>query len=272
MTAGRRPFADGLVALEAGERGEGVLWFHGYTMDARVFADLWALLPGWRHVGLELPGHGASRPLRPDDDLHSLGRALAWAAQDAGIRHLVGVSLGTVLALQVAMERPEGFASLTLAAPGLAGGPHEPDVEARYLELAELYRSRGSGPHMTDLWMRTPPDVFLHVSRRPDLASRLREIVDRHRWEELETLGTRALTEPRQEATAIGRVAASTLVLIGDDELPAHRACAAIIAEALRDCEIALIRDAGHLAMLEEPEAAASVIGPHLAAARLDPG
>jgi pimeloyl-ACP methyl ester carboxylesterase len=268
VTAARRPFADGLVAVDAGGPGAGVLWFHGYTMDASVFADLWALLPGWRHVGLELPGHGASRPLRHDDDLHTVARAIAAAALEEGIRHLVGLSLGTVLALQVAMERPDDFASLTLAAPGLAGGPHEADVEARYLELATSYRRRGCGPHMTELWMQSPPDVFLHVNRRPALAADLRRVIDRHRWEELEGFGTRALTAPRQEPAAIGRVTASTLLLIGEDELPAHRACAAIIAGALPACEIGMIRGAGHLALLEEPEAAASAIEPHLAAAR----
>src|SRR4051812_46595892 len=129
--------------------GPRVLWIHGYTVDSTVWDDLWSLLPDWSHVGVDLPGHGASPPLELGATLPDLGRQLATAAIDWKIQHIVGLSLGSMIALQVALTYPRALETLTLAAPSLAGGPIEHDVGRRYLQLVELYRQRGRGPWMT---------------------------------------------------------------------------------------------------------------------------
>ena len=38
--------------------GPAVVWIHGYTMDSSTWEELWALLPGWFHIGVDLLGHG----------------------------------------------------------------------------------------------------------------------------------------------------------------------------------------------------------------------
>src|SRR5262245_51575468 len=106
-----------------------VLWIHGYTVDSTVWQDLWALLPGWHHIGIDLPGHGGSRQLQDGEDLPSLGRDLGQLALEHDVRHLVALSFGTVIALQIAIEFPTSFASMVLGAPALAGGPQDPEVE-----------------------------------------------------------------------------------------------------------------------------------------------
>jgi pimeloyl-ACP methyl ester carboxylesterase len=256
---------DGLVASASGDGdGDAILWFHGYTMDASVFDELWRALPGRRHVGLDLPGHGRSRPLRADDDLATLARTVADFARRTGIRQLVGLSFGTLLATHVAAVAPDDVASLVLAAPGLAGAAHDPLVERRYIELAMLYHRRGAGPHMTELWMRSPPDIFRHAVARAPLAARLRAVIDRHRWLELESFAMRDLVAPVQDHALLARIRARTLVLIGDSELDAHRACARLIGEAVPDCAVEVLPDAGHLALLETPAAAAARIAEHV--------
>lgn len=258
---------DGLAVHVAGDPGERVLWFHGYTMDSSVFAELWDRLPGFTHVGVDLPGHGRSRPVAPGDTLAALAAEVAAGAEREGIRHLVGLSFGTLLALQVAATRPAAFASLVLAAPALAGAPHDPDVERRYVDLALLYRRAGPGPHLRELWMRDPPDLFRHVNRRPALAARLAAVIDRHGWTELGGTGMRGFTEPAQDDALVARVRASTLIVLGEDELPAHRSCAARIARTVPSCEVAMVAGAGHLVLLEEPDVVAPVVAEHVAAA-----
>jgi pimeloyl-ACP methyl ester carboxylesterase len=112
--------------------------------------------------------------------------------------------------------------------------------------------------------MRSPPDVFLHSAGRPGLASRLASVIDRHSWEEMEGLAMRDLTRRRQDDAVLARVDAATLILVGEHEIDAHRACAAIVARGVRDCVVESLPDAGHLALLETPRAAAARITHHL--------
>jgi 3-oxoadipate enol-lactonase len=254
---------DGLAEHATGS-GEDVLWFHGYTMDSSVFAEVWAALGGFRHIGIDLPGHGASRPFRTPEELDALAATIADAAELRGIRHLAGLSFGTLLALQVAIARPNAFTSLVLAAPGLAGGRHEPEIEQRFMELALLHRTAGPGAHMTALWMRDPPDTFKYVNRRPILACRLGAVIDGHAWSELETFATLGFTRPAQNREALAGIRAATLVLIGEHELEAHRACAELIVDAVPDAALETIPEAGHLALLEDPVVAADAIAAHL--------
>ena len=60
--------------------GPRVLWIHGYTMDHTVFAPIWAALPDWLHVGVDLPGHGATAAFGPAETLQSLVDDLAAVA------------------------------------------------------------------------------------------------------------------------------------------------------------------------------------------------
>ena len=80
---------DGL-ALTCTGTGDSVLWLHGYTMSAEVWAPLWHLLPGWRHLGLDLPWHGSSRDLRRDESLADLADSVVAYAAAAGVSHVVG--------------------------------------------------------------------------------------------------------------------------------------------------------------------------------------
>jgi pimeloyl-ACP methyl ester carboxylesterase len=255
---------DGLVAHAADGEGQAVLWLHGYTLDTTVFLPLWRRLTGWHHVGLDLPGHGRSRRLRDGDDLRAIADVVSAFAERRSIKHVVALSFGSLLALEIAAARPRQFATLVLAAPGLAGGPHDRAIERRYGELAQLYRRLGCGHHMTELWMRSPPDVFAHVARRPAVAARLASVIDQHSWEEMGGLRMRDLTRHAQDDALLARVRAATLVLIGEHEIGAHVACAEIIARGVRDCAVDRLPDGGHLALLEMPSAAAPRIARHL--------
>src|SRR4029077_8416311 len=59
------PLEPGPLGLGTRSTGSGptVLWIHGYTLDSSLWADLWQRLPGYRHIGVDLPGHGSSGPV-----------------------------------------------------------------------------------------------------------------------------------------------------------------------------------------------------------------
>lgn len=254
------------LAVTATGTGPAVLWIHGYTMRWQVWHPVWSHLPGWRHVGLDLPWHGDSRPLGPGEDLAALADAVTSAASSNGIRHVVALSFGTVLAVEMARRHPDAARSWTLVAPALAGMPHGPAVQQRYRDLAALYHSAGPGPHLTELWMSCPPDIFAAVRARPAVHAAVRALIDLHRWDELAEGGIRRLTDQPQRAADLAVVPAPVLLLIGDGDLLHHRACARSILAATPSASLAVLPGTGHLPLLEEPAAAAAVLAGHLTA------
>jgi 2-succinyl-6-hydroxy-2,4-cyclohexadiene-1-carboxylate synthase len=268
-TRGFVDVGDGMVATVTSAPADRVLWIHGYALDSRIWDDLWARLPTWAHIGLDLPGHGASAPIPPGLDLVTLARQIGRFAVDADVRHLVGLSFGGMVALQVAIEFPSAFASLVLGAPGLGGGPHDRHAQARNLELSRLYRSRGAGPWLTDLWMTAPPDIFTGASAYPKLWQRLRAIVDEHTWAELgDPVGMLALTTRRQTAEQISTIEAAGLVIVGDDDMDAFRRCAELIRRSLVSARCVRLAATGHLALLERSADLAPMLDAHFRAAR----
>jgi pimeloyl-ACP methyl ester carboxylesterase len=257
----------GLAVADSGGDGPGVLWVHGYTLDSTVWAPLWGSLPGWRHFGVDLPGHGRSRPLAHDERLATLGAQIVAIARESGVRHLVGLSFGSMIALQAAITAPSQFTTLTLAAPALAGGPVDPAAEVRYLQLGELYREFGPGPHLTQLWMSAPPHIFTGARAHPQLWEQLRELVDRHRWSELAG-AMQSLTSSVQTAEDLQRIEADVLVVIGQHDMPAFRATAALVHRLLRRVTVVEVAAAGHLCLLEEPVGCAAQLDEHFARAR----
>ncbi|GAA2911789.1 hypothetical protein GCM10010517_78360 [Streptosporangium fragile] len=256
---------DGLAVVEEGD-GPGVLWLHGYTMSAEIWPPLWRRLPGYRHVAVDLPWHGRSRPLRAGEDRAALADLLVRRALHDSVRHVVALSFGTVVALEMALRHPHAFTSWTFAAPSYAGGPQDPAIERHYLDLALLHRRTGSRGRTAELWMSCRP-IFGGVAARPAVRSALAAVIGRHAWDELGGTGMRPLLEPRQPVTRLCAVTAPLLVLVGDGEIPAHHACARTIAAAAPGGVLHVLPGTGHLALLEEPRAALEIVDAHLARA-----
>jgi 2-succinyl-6-hydroxy-2,4-cyclohexadiene-1-carboxylate synthase len=258
------PLGAGLVACSRSGHLDTVMWFHGYAMDSTVWQPLWARLPGWHHLGLDLPGHGRSRRIEPGEDRTSLARLIGGLAEQHDVRHLVGLSFGTILALEVAMQAPLAFDTLVLGSPALAGGPHDPDVAQRYEELARLYPTLGPGPDLARAWMRDPPPLFRGARRHPTLWLHLFRLASAHPWTELVDGSMLALTSPAQDPSRLSAVRASTLLLVGEDDLAAHRLAADVISHSLPACRRRDVNRAGHLCLLERPSAVAASIDAHL--------
>ena len=255
---------DGLAARVVDGGGDAVLWIHGYTLDSSIWGEVWERLPGWCHIGIDLPGHGSSEPLPPGATMPELARRVIRFAQDHAVRHVIGLSFGGMLALQMAIEAPDAFATLTLSSPALGGGPENPHAHARNRELMRLYRERGAGPWMTELWMTWPPDIFRGASRHPDLWRRLRSAIDRHAWDELDDGRLHRLTRYPQQAQELARVRAPVLLLVGEDDMPSFKRSADLLWRGIGRCERVYCTGAGHLSLLEEASAVCHLVEAHL--------
>jgi 2-succinyl-6-hydroxy-2,4-cyclohexadiene-1-carboxylate synthase len=258
------PLCEGIAGRVRPGDGDKILWVHGYTLDSSSWGEMWRLLPGWYHLGIDLPGHGASGPVAEVESLPALARRLGEFCRRQGVRHVVGLSFGTITTTQMVLEFPDLFSSVVLAAPSLAGAPQDPEVEQTYTRLGQLYHFLGPGAHLRAVWMRCR--AWNGVEKRPRLREVLAELVGQHSWQELKGFAIRRLLEPPQPEAALRRIHAPVLTLVGDQELPAFRDCAAVLQRVLPRCSGHELADTGHLCLLQSPEPAAVVIDAHLRA------
>jgi pimeloyl-ACP methyl ester carboxylesterase len=259
-----RSFVD--IHVEVAGHGPAVLWIHGYTMDSTLWQPLWDLLPGFRHIGIDLPGHGRSGPLSGDGTLPALAARVAGIARAEHARRAVALSFGSCVALELATAYPDLLSRLAVAAPTIAGAPPAAGAASREMQLALLHRMAGAGPHLTQLWMTSPPDIFRGTEDHPELRDRVRRVIDGHTWTPLASGAMRALAEHVQTDEALGRIRAATLVITGDQDMPAFSANASRLAAAIPGCTSLTVPKAGHLCLLERPELVSGPLRDHLAA------
>jgi pimeloyl-ACP methyl ester carboxylesterase len=252
------------IHVETTGSGPAVLWIHGYTMDSTVWQPLWQLLPGFRHIGIDLPGHGRSGALSRDDTLPAVTSRIAEIAQAEQARRVVALSFGSCVALQLAAVCPDLVTRLAVGAPTIAGASSAAGAADREMQLALLHRIAGPGPHMTKLWMTSPPDIFLGTEQRPEVREQLRQVIDRHTWAPLASGSMRSLAAHVHTDAALSRIGAATLVLTGDQDMPAFFANASRLAAVLPRCTLLTVPKAGHLCLLERPDVVAGPLLAHL--------
>jgi pimeloyl-ACP methyl ester carboxylesterase len=255
------------IHLERAGRGPAILWIHGYTMDRTIWYPLWDKLPGFRHCGVDLPGHGRSGPIRDGETLAGLAARIMEVAAAEGADQVVGLSFGSAVALQLAISYPQAVRRLVVAAPAIAGALSDAGAARREIQLTMLYRIAGPGPHMTKLWMTSPPDIFRGTESHPPLRERLGRIIDGHRWAELKCGAMRSLVSHVHTDADLGRVTAATLVITGDQDMPAFLANASRLAAVVPRCDRLSVPEAGHLCLIERPDEVAGPLRAHLAAA-----
>lgn len=84
---------------------------HGVGLDHTVWGPVAQLLPGFEVVTPDLPGHGARPPAPAGVTLADLADGVAGEIPAGS--HLVGFSLGALVAQHLAVHRPDLVASLT---------------------------------------------------------------------------------------------------------------------------------------------------------------
>ncbi|MDB5072610.1 MAG: alpha/beta hydrolase [Candidatus Eremiobacteraeota bacterium] len=246
-----------------GESGPVVLWVHGYTLDGTIWEALWDLLPGYRHLAVDLPGHGtAPAATSVDASVNALAETIGSTQPGA----VVALSYGGMLALEAAIRAPGSVKRLVLAAPALAGGPVDEESRTCHLDLLRLARERGVGPWLADRWTGVPPRIFAGARRRLNLFAQLYEIVLRHRWTELLSGGGAAANELPRQLDRLRHVRARTTIVIGDEDMESFKRCADMIRRGIPGCERLYVPDAGHLPLLEAPERCAGLLAVALGA------
>lgn len=241
--------------------GEPVLLITGWTISSAVFDPIAHLyLPHVRVIAYDHRGAGRSAPWRAPVSMAMLAADAARVLDDRAIdaAHVVGLSMGAAVALELAIRMPHRVKSLVLVGGG-AGGPAAPRTGVRAAAGTVGTVLRDSVRHRS-VW----PAATLFSTRfrgeHPDKVAEYIPFFARHRappW----SIGWQTLAVAcfgRRESLA--RVRAPTLVLHGGLDVMAPVAGARLLAEGIPGAELHVVPDAGHAVPLEQPAASADLL------------
>lgn len=239
--------------------GEPVLLITGWTISSAVFdpvAELYT--PYARVVTYDHRGSGRSAPWPAPVSMAMLAADAARVLDDRGISaaHVVGLSMGAMVALELAVRMPGRVKSLVLVG-GSAGGPLtvSPSALAVLRTMGELAGDAKGG--------RWPAAVLFSRRFRKEHPERVAELArpfNVHRAPPWMTGFQTLATSCFSRHGSLGRVRAPTLVLHGDEDAMSPVANAMVLARGIPGGELHLERGAGHAVPLERPEACATLL------------
>lgn len=208
-------------------------------------------------VRLDLPGHGGTPAASGADTMADLGHAVLELLDVLQVEraHLVGCSLGGMIAQWIAVHRPDRVDRMVLiATAGKLGTPQA------WAERADLALSEGMARMAEVVVPRWFTDAFQH--RHPDRVEGVVKML--------------AACDPAGYAAccrAIGgndlradlhHVTAATLVLVGSEDPVVPVATAQGLADALPDGRLTVVPSTAHLLPVEDATAAAALVVDHL--------
>jgi pimeloyl-ACP methyl ester carboxylesterase len=209
--------------------GEPLVLMHGGLTDSRFLEPNLGPLAGRFHVYTpDRRGHGRSPDvegpityqLMADDTIAFLEQVVGGPA------HLVGHSDGAVVAMLVAMQRPELVRRLVMISGGFdKSGEAAPDMEFDSDEVVQFL-----GPAYGEV----SPDGEAHF---PVLAGKVGEM---------------ARNEPHVDPAELARITARSLVMYADDDVMTLAHAVALF-DALPDAELAVVPGTSHFLTQEKP-------------------
>ncbi|MHA6796512.1 alpha/beta fold hydrolase [Pseudonocardia bannensis] len=254
------------------------VFVHGLSGSATNWTDLAGLLaPRAAGTAVDLPGFGLSRPLLSRDysPAAHADALLCFLAGRGRPVHLLGNSLGGVIALTVAARRPELVRTLTLVSPAMPD--RRPDPRRMSDPRMALAMVPGLGRRARAQLAAASPRAraeqvvrlcFGDPSLAPEhrLAEAAEEIVARGRqpWAgeavERTALGMFASWAGRGLWATAARVSVPTLVVWGDRDRLISPRLATRTVRSLRRGKLLMLPGVGHIAQIEAAQTVARAV------------
>ena len=226
-----------------------VLLIHGHTLDARMWQpQLAALEEQFEIIAPTLRGYGLTAPesaCSHSDDLIAL-----LEARGVTRVHVVGLSLGGNIALEIAVRFPERVATLALLDSSLKG--HAPD--AAQLEIgASVQRAFEAGglERARVAWLGAP--LFTAARENPVIAAQLEAWVAAYsgwHW----THGVSPSAQIPDLRGRLDEITAPTLIAVGKSDTAYFHSVAHALHAGIANSRLEVVAGAGHMVNLERPE------------------
>lgn len=228
--------------------GPPLVLIEGAGLDLRMWDDqVDPLARSYRVIRYDVRGFGRSaftrEPFQHHEDLYELLRHLG-----VDRAHLVGLSLGARIALDLCLEHPEVARCLILSGPGVSGFKWTPD--RRMLPMIEAIGANDL-IGAADRWLEHP--YMAPAMELPHVRARLRTLAreNSHIYRKLPN------AEIELEPPAIDRlseISVPTLLLMGTRDVADIQTIADLLTSEIADLTRIDFEDAGHVLNMEQPE------------------
>jgi 3-oxoadipate enol-lactonase len=247
------------IELYARDEGSGptIVLLHGVGGNHTVWNTVFPLLtPEFRVIAPDLRGHGRSAA-PPGSHYTFLELAgdigLLLEQRKAPRVHWVGLSGGALLALRLALDRPERTRSLVMVSGAAYTDAHTRAIAARW---SEVYAKEGPDPFA----LRLLKDLYYPdwIEDHLDFADELREQVKHQdygpavRW--ARSMGT------FDERQRIASVRLPTLIVQAMDDAVVDASHGRILRQSIPGAQIRILAQTGHMVPVERPKETAEAI------------
>jgi 3-oxoadipate enol-lactonase len=238
------------TCLVVGTKGPAVLFLHGIGGDAECFRPQLAHFGReFRAIAWNMPGYGGT-PLLPQTTFPALADAVAALLDARGIArvHLVGHSLGGMIAQEFATRHPGSLASLTLSGTTAAFGKPDGDFQQEFIRqrLAPLE----AGKAMADLAASLVGGL---IGPAPDPAGMAIALASMGRVPPETYRAALECLVGFDRRDALPHIAVPTLLIAGGADTTAPAAVMERMAAKIPGARFVALPGAGHLANLEQP-------------------
>ena len=252
---------------EAAGKGPVVILLHAHSLDRRMWDPQFLELARHYHVvRYDLRGYGLSdapqegKPFLHADDLYQLMRVLHIRKA-----HLVGLSLGALVATDFLTLHPDSVSSLTVASGAIHDAPGAATETAaqraareqkdRQDKLASIEKAKAQG---LDADKRQWLDALLSGCgpHRDEIRPKVWEMIQAWpAWQVTHVEAQLLLGTPVAPRLALLKPRVPVLILIGRKDWQGSQSSSEALVKVLPHAHVVRLEDAGHLSSMETPGA-----------------
>lgn len=248
--AGHTAVSQGIsVFYDVSGRGAPVVLLHGLGLNRQMWdPQLEAFSRELRVVRVDFPGAGRSAPM---EGPISFATVVADVIRDIGDgpAHVIGLSNGGQIAVDLALTHAEVVRSLVLVDAAVAGFRFSPQTLARVRSYAAIAAQQGVS-RANAAWLTDP--LFAPAQRDSALARKLSEIVLPYSGEYWLHANWRRGISPLA-ITRLAEIRVPTLVVVGALDIPDFQAQSDTLARRIPAARRVVIEGVGHMSNMEDP-------------------
>jgi len=246
------------MAIEIDGAGDPLLMIHGLGGTSNSWTPVLPALARFRTIRPDLPGSGRSHRVEGALSIDRFVRALMRVCGAAGVErvHVVAHSMGTIIALHLAVLEPRLVRSLALFGPLTA-----PPDSNRGPIRARGVKARSEG----DPGLQEIADAVVQAatssetrSRRPVAVAAVRESLMRQNPEGY-ARSCEALSDA--QPADVAKISCPTLLVTGDEDAISPPQAVRGIGEKIPGAQVEVLSRCGHWTIYEKPEECSELLG-----------
>jgi 3-oxoadipate enol-lactonase len=249
------------IAYELRGDGAPVVMIHGAQGDQSMFNDLAPAFArsGYRVLTFDQRGSGLSEKPHGDYSVAQLADDTASLMDYVGFEtaHILGVSMGGMIALEFALRHPKKVRKLVLGCT-TPGGPSTVRIGGDAFTAA--YSTQPMSSEERGRALAEAAFTKGHLERHPEIIPAMIEARRQRPIDPIALEGRLKAALQHDVYDRLGQISCPTLVITGKDDALISWQNSRLLADQIPDAQLVLLEPAGHCFWLEQPEQSGEAI------------